>query len=128
MAKPSPSDSAIGLMVKKIPTRLEKHGQVRVDEYYWLRERENPEVVAYLNAENEYAAKKMAHTKAFEERLFEEIKARIKQTDMSVPYRRDGYFYYTRYEEAKEDPIYSHKRGRPDSPYATTLDANVLAP
>ena len=114
-------------MVKKIPTRLEKHGQVRVDEYYWLRERENPEVVAYLNAENEYAAKKMAHTKAFEERLFEEIKARIKQTDMSVPYRRDGYFYYTRYEEAKEYPIYSRKRGSLDSPEEIMLDANVLA-
>ena len=114
-------------MVKKIPTRLEKHGQVRVDEYYWLRERENPEVVAYLNAENEYAAKKMAHTKAFEERLFEEIKARIKQTDMSVPYRRDGYFYYTRYEEGKEYPIYARKRGSLDSPEEIMLDANVLA-
>ena len=114
-------------MVKKIPTRLEKHGHVRLDEYYWLRERENPEVVTYLNAENEYAAKQMAHTKAFEEKLFEEIKARIKQTDMSVPYRRDGYFYYTRYEEGKEYPIYARKRGSLDSSEDIMLDANVLA-
>ena len=114
-------------MVKKIPTRLEKHGHLRVDDYYWLRERDDPEVIAYLNAENENAAKEMAHTKAFEERLFEEIKARIKQTDMSVPYRRDGYFYYTRYEEGKEYPIHSRKRGSLDSPEEIMLDANVLA-
>src|SRR3972149_1942707 len=127
MSKPSPSDSAKGLMVKKFPTRLEKHGQMRVDDYYWLRERDNPDVIAYLDAENRRAAKEMAHTKAFEERLFEEIKARIKQTDMSVPYRRDGYFYYTRYEERKEYPIYARKRGSLDSPEEIMLDANVLA-
>ncbi len=114
-------------MVKKIPTRLEKHGHTRVDPYYWLRERDDPEVIAYLNAENDRAEKEMAHTKAFEEKLFEEIKARIKQTDMSVPYRRDGYFYYTRYEEGKEYPIYARKRGSLDSPEEIMLDANVLA-
>ena len=81
-------------MVKKIPTRLEKHGQVRMDDYYWLRERDNPEVMAYLNAENDYAAKTMAHTDALQQKLFEEIKGRFKQIDMSVPYRRDDYFYY----------------------------------
>ena len=104
---PSPTDREVRIMVKKLPTRLEKHGHVRVDEYYWLRERENPEAIAYLKAENERAEKELAHTKAFEEKLFEEIKARIKQTDMSVPYRRDGYYYYTRYEEGKEYPILS---------------------
>jgi len=114
-------------MVKKIPRRLEKHGQVRVDDYYWLRERDNPEVIAYLDAENRRPAKEMAHTKAFEERLFEEIKARIKQTDMSVPYRRDGYFYYTRYEEGREYPIYARKHGSLDSLEEIMLDANVLA-
>src|SRR3972149_12165655 len=114
-------------MSKKLPTRLAKHGHVRVDDYYWLRERDNPEVNAYLNVENEYAAKEMAHAKAFEERLFEEIKPRIKQTDMSVPYRRDGYFYYTRYEEGKEYPIYARKRGSLDSSEDIMLDANVLA-
>src|SRR2546430_16200600 len=98
-------------MVKKIPTRLEKHGHVRIDDYSWLRERENPEVIAYLNAENEYAEKEMAHTQPSEDKLFEEIKARFKQTDMSVPYQRNGYFYYTRYEEGREYPIFARKRG-----------------
>jgi len=114
-------------MVRQIPTRLEKHGCVRLDDYYWLRERDNPEVIAYLNAENEYAEKQMAHTKAFEEKLFEEIKGRFKQTDMSVPYKRDDYFYYTRYEEGKEYPIYARKRGSLERPEEIMLDVNVLA-
>ena len=114
-------------MVKRIPTRLETHGRVRLDDYYWLRERDNPEVIAYLNAENEYAEKQMAHTKAFEEKLFEEIKARFKQTDMSVPYKRDDYFYYTRYEEGKEYPIYARKRGSLEQTEEIMLDVNVLA-
>ena len=114
-------------MPKKIPMRLEKHGHVRVDDYYWLRERENPEVIQYLNEENEHAAKEMAQTRDFEERLFEEIKGRFKQTDMSVPYRRDDYFYYTRYEQGKEYPIYARKRGALDQPEEIMLDANALA-
>jgi len=114
-------------MVKRIPKRLEKHGHVRGDDYYWLRDRDNPEVIAHLNAENEYAEKAMAHTKRLEEKLFEEIKARFKQTDMSVPYRRDDYFYYTRYEEGREYPIYARKRGSLDQPEEILLNGNVLA-
>src|SRR5438445_8865287 len=114
-------------MVKKIPTRLEKHGHVRVDDYYWLRDHDNPEVIAHLNAENEYAGKAMAHTKRLEDKLFEEIKARFKQTDMSVSYRRDDYFYYTRYEEGREYPIYARKRGSLDQPEEILLNGNVLA-
>ena len=115
-------------MVKKIPTRLETHGHVRVDDYYWLRERDNPEVIRYLNEENDFAAKAMAHTQEFEKKLFEEIKGRIKQTDMSVPYKRDDYFYYTRYEEGKEYPIYARKRGFIGrAPKQVMLDGNVLA-
>jgi oligopeptidase B len=114
-------------MVKKIPTRLEKHGHVRIDDYYWLRERANPEVIAYLNAENEYAEKEMAQAQPSEEKLFEEIKARFKQTDMSVPYQRDGYFYYTRYEEGREYPIFARKRGSLDEGEEIMLDANILA-
>ena len=75
-------------MVKKIPTRLEKHGHVRIDDYYWLKERENPEVIAYLNAENEYAEKEMAHAQVTEDKLFNEIKARFKQTDMPMSWPR----------------------------------------
>ncbi|HWP23264.1 MAG TPA: S9 family peptidase [Candidatus Binatia bacterium] len=114
-------------MVKKIPKVLEKHGHVRVDHYYWLRERDHPEVLKYLNEENERAAKEMAHTRAFEEKLFQEIKGRFKQTDMSVPFKRDGYFYYTRYEEGKEYPIYARKRGSLDQPEEIMLDVNALA-
>jgi len=114
-------------MVKKIPTQLEAHGHVRIDDYYWLRERENPEVIKYLNDENAFAAKEMAHAQDFEKKLFEEIKGRIKQTDMSVPYKRDDYFYYTRYEEGKEYPIYARKRGVLDAPEEIMLDVNLLA-
>src|SRR5207237_5627543 len=121
------SDMEAFRMVKKIPTRLEKHGHVRIDDYSWLRERENPQVIAYLNAENEYAEKEMAHTQPSENKLFEEIKARFKQTDMSVPYQRDGYFYYTRYEQGREYPIYARKRGSLDQPEEILLNGNVLA-
>ncbi len=114
-------------MVKRIPTRLEKHGHVRIDDYYWLRERDNPEVIAYLKAENLYAEKQTQHTQGLEEKLFTEIKGRFKQTDMSVPYRLDDYFYYTRYEEGKEYPIYSRKRGALNQAEEIMLDANVLA-
>ncbi len=114
-------------MVKKIPTRLEQHGHVRIDDYYWLRERDNPEVISYLNAENDYAEKAMAHAQPSEEMLFEEIKARFKPTDMSVPYLRDGYYYYTRYEEGREYPIFARKRGSLDAGEEIMLDANVLA-
>ena len=114
-------------MVKKIPTRLEKHGHMRIDDYYWLRERENPEVIAYLNAENDAAEREMAQAWPSEDKLFNEIKARFKQTDMSVPYRRDGYFYYTRYEEGREYPIFARKRGSLDEGEEIMLDANILA-
>jgi len=114
-------------MVKKIPTKLEAQGHARMDDYYWLRERDNPEVIQYLNDENEYAAKEMAHARGFEEKLFEEIKGRFKQTDMSVPYRLDDYFYYRRYEEGKEYAIYARKRGALDQPEEIMLDGNELA-
>lgn len=114
-------------MVKKVPMLLEKHGHRRIDDYYWLRERENPEVIAFLEAENVLAEKQMAHAKALEEKLFEEIKSRFKQTDMTVPYKQDGYFYYTRYEEGKEYPIYGRKRGALDQPEEIVLNGNELA-
>jgi oligopeptidase B len=108
------------------PTRLEIHGHVRTDDYYWLRERENAEVIRYLDAENAYTETVMAHTKDLQERLFEEIKGRIKQTDMSVPYREGRYFYYTRFEEGKDYPIYARKRGSLDAPEEVMLDGNEL--
>ena len=114
-------------MVKKFPTRLEKHGHVRVDDYYWLRERDNPEVIAYLAKENARTAKEMAHCHAFEQKLFDEIIGRIKPTDMSAPYRRDDYYYYTRYEAGKEYPIYARRRGSLEALEEVVLDGNLLA-
>jgi oligopeptidase B len=114
-------------MVKRIPMRLEKHGHVRVDDYYWLRERDNPEVIAYLNAENDDAQKSMARTKSLEENLFAEIKGRFKQIDSSVPYKLDDYYYFIRYEPGKEYPLFVRKKNSLDQPEETMLDANVLA-
>ena len=109
------------------PKILETHGHKRVDDYYWLRERENAEVISYLEAENSYTEKLTAHTKGLQETLFEEIKGRIKQSDESVPYRQDDYFYYTRYENGKDYPIYCRKRGSLEAREEVIVDANDLA-
>jgi len=109
------------------PVKLEKHGDVRVDEYYWMRERENPEVVKYLNAENAYTDAVMRHTEALQETLFTEFKARIKQTDVTVPYKEDGYFYYSRTEEGREYPIFCRKKGSLEAPEEVMIDGNQLA-
>src|SRR5690606_11264350 len=87
MTKPIPPKA------KKIPHKIEKHGHVREDEYYWLNDRENPEVIDYLNQENEYYRQATAHTKDFQEQLFLEMKSRIKEDDSSVPYFYNGYYY-----------------------------------
>ncbi len=94
----------------KRPHRHEKHGDVRADDYYWLRERDDPEVREYLEAENAYLREVMSGTADFEERLFEEIKGRIKQTDMSVPYRERDHRYYRRYEDGREYEIHCRRR------------------
>ncbi|UCC75155.1 MAG: S9 family peptidase [Gemmatimonadota bacterium] len=109
------------------PQPLEMHGHVRTDNYYWLREREDPEVIAYLEAENAYTEAMLAHTEAFREALFEEIKGRIKQTDLSVPFFRDGFYYYTKTEEGKDYPIYARKKGSLDAEEEILVDVNELA-
>ena len=105
------SDKIQPPVAKKIPTKLEKFGDVRIDNYFWLKDRENPEVIDYLNKENEYYQKMTAHTQEFQKELFEEMKARIKEDDESVPYLYNGYFYITRFEKGKDYPIYSRKKG-----------------
>jgi oligopeptidase B len=112
---------------KMAPKELEKHGHVRVDNYFWLNQRDNPEVMAYLEAENAYTEAVMAHTKDLREKLFEEIKGRIKQTDLSVPFKQDDYFYYTRTVDGKEYPIYARKSGSLDGEEEILLDVNKLA-
>ena len=112
---------------KKIEKKLTIHGDTRIDPYYWLNERENPDVIAYLEAENEYTHQMLGHTEAFQENLFDEIVGRIEQTDMSVPYFLNGYYYYTRYEEGKEYPIYCRKNESLDAPEEIMLNVNEMA-
>src|SRR6266436_3194442 len=107
--------------------RFDEHGTVRIDQYYWLRDRDNPEVIKYLEDENAYTKLVMAHTQALQDRLFEELKGRVRQNDESVPYRQGSYFYYTRLVEGKDYPIYARKRGSLSAPEEIMIDANVLA-
>ena len=112
---------------KIIPNTLEKHGQVRTDNYYWLNQRENPEVIEYLNQENDYYQQSTAHTKDFQKDLFEEMKARIKEDDESVPYFYNGYFYITRFEKGKDYPIHSRKKGNLEAKEEILFDCNEMA-
>ncbi len=109
------------------PKKLEKHGDVRTDNYYWLNERENPEVIDYLNAENEYYKKMTEHTEEFRKDLFEEMKGRIKEDDSSVPYFYNGYYYITRYEKGKDYPIYARKKGNLGAEEEIMFDCNEMA-
>ncbi|HXG96857.1 MAG TPA: S9 family peptidase [Gemmatimonadales bacterium] len=109
------------------PHRFDEHGNVRVDPYYWLKDRNNPEVIKYLEDENAYTKTVMAHTEALQERLYEELKGRVLQNDQSVPFRERNYFYYTRLVEGKNYPIYARKRGSLSAPEEIMIDANVLA-
>ncbi len=112
---------------RTVPQRLEKHGHVRIDNYYWLRNREDPAVLEYLRAENEYTAARMAHTAPLQEALVAEFKARIPQSDVSAPYFKDGYYYYRRTWEGKDYPVYCRKRASLDAPEEVMLDVNEVA-
>ena len=113
--------------VKQIPKELKIHEDVRIDEYYWLNDRENPEVIDYLNKENDYYEQETLHTKNFQKDLFEEIKSRIKKDDSSVPYKFNGYWYITRYEKGKDYPIYTRKKESLDSKEELLFDCNIMA-
>jgi oligopeptidase B len=123
---------------EKTPKTIVTHGDTMVDNYFWMRlsdeqknaqkpDEQTKKVLDYLNAENAYREKMMSHTDSFQNRLFEEIKGRIKQTDMSVPYKDNGYFYITRFEEGKEYPIHSRKKGSLDAQEEILLNVNNLA-
>ena len=103
------------------------HGEPWADDYFWLRDKANPEVAAYLEAENAYTDAVMKPTEALQDTLYKEMLGRIKETDDSVPYREGGYFYYSRTEEGKQYPIYCRKKGSLDAPEEVTLDLNELA-
>jgi oligopeptidase B len=114
-------------VAKKIPKELTIHGDTRIDNYYWLNERENQEVIDYLNAENKYYQEKTKHLKAFTDNLFEEMKSRIKEDDSSVPYKFNGYWYITKFEKGKDYPIYTRKKETLDATEELLFDCNEMA-
>jgi len=125
-------------VAKKQPTKLEMHGDVRIDNYFWMRlsdaqklaevkDEQTKEVIDYLDAENAYYDDVTAYSKNFEEKLFEEMKGRIKEDDASVPYKNNGYYYITRYEKGMQYPIYSRKRETLDTEEQILFNVNDMA-
>jgi oligopeptidase B len=114
-------------VARKVPRVDIVHGQRRVDDYFWLRDKANPEVRAYLEAENEYTEAVMAPTRPLQEKLYREMVGRIKETDLSVPFREGDYFYYSRTEQGKQYPILCRRRGSLEAGEEVTLDLNELA-
>ncbi len=109
------------------PHTLEKHKDIRTDNYYWLNDRENPEVIDYLNKENDYYNQMTADTKDFQKSLFEEMKSRVKEDDQSVPYLYNGYFYITRFEKGQDYPIYSRKKESLEAREEIMFNCNEMA-
>jgi oligopeptidase B len=114
-------------VARVVPAVSQVHGERRVDDYRWLREKEDPEVRAYLEAENAFAEAVMRPTVAFQAALYDEMLGRIQETDRNVPYRRGGFFYYSRTEQGKQYPIHGRRRGSLEAPEEVTLDLNRLA-
>ena len=109
------------------PRVTDIHGETLVDDYAWMRERDHPDVRAYLEAENGYGEEFFAPTIALQESLYAEMLGRIKQTDLSVPYRDGGYWYYSRTEEGKQYPIHCRKPGSLEAEEEVVLDLNAMA-
>jgi len=124
---PSPSPLPAPPVARRAAEKLVAHGHERIDEYYWLKERNDPEVIAYLEAENRYTDAVMAHTGELRKSLFEEIKGRVKQNDASVPFKKGGYFYYSREEAGKDYAIYCRRKGSMEGDEEIMVDANSLA-
>ncbi len=114
-------------VAKKLPKTTNIHGIALVDDYFWLREKSNPEVINYLKAENEYTAAFMKPTEKFQTALYQEMLGRIKETDLSVPYPKGGYLYYTRTEQGQQYPIYCRKKGNLKAKEEILLEMNEMA-
>jgi len=114
-------------LVEAIPYQHKIHDHIRVDPYYWLNQRENTEVLDYLDRENDYYQKMTAHTQPLQKQLYKEMRGRIKEDDTSVPYFYNGYWYITRFEEGKNYPIYSRKKGVLTAPEEVMFDCNAMA-
>jgi oligopeptidase B len=112
---------------QRMEHREERHGATVIDNYFWLRDKSNPAVIEYLKAENAYTDALTKDLKPFEEALYTEMLGRIKQTDLSVPSRNDGYFYYSRTEEGKQYPIQCRRKGSMEAPEEVLLDGNQLS-
>ncbi|MBN1789215.1 MAG: S9 family peptidase [Bacteroidales bacterium] len=110
-----------------IPDTMLEFGNARIDNYFWMKDRDNPEVMAYLKSENAYTDTVMAHTRDLQEKLFLEMKGRIKEEDQSVPQIDNGYFYYNRTEKDRQYPIYCRKKGNVSSPEEVLFDVNKMA-
>jgi len=114
-------------IAKKIPKVTEINGQKMMDNYYWLRDKQNPDVRAYLEAENAYTDAVMKPTEPLQKKLYDEMLGRIKETDVEVPYKEGGYFYYVRTEAGKQYGIRCRKKGSMDATEEVVLDINELA-
>ena len=114
-------------VAKKVPRELVMHGHARVDEYYWLNQRQDPEVIAYLQAENAFTDAVMRPQAALREALYKEMVARMQQSDMSVPYFENGFWYYTRFEKGKDYPVYCRKKKSMKGAEQVLLDGNRMA-
>jgi oligopeptidase B len=114
-------------VAKIIPKKTEIHGQTLIDNYYWLREKTNQEVIDYLEAENKYTESVMEPTKELQTQLYDEMLGRIKETDMDVPSKLDNFYYYSRTEKGKQYKIYCRKKDSLDNPEEILLDVNTLA-
>lgn len=114
-------------IASKRPHTLIQHGVTRVDDYYWMRDKDDPETLKYLHAESDYLEEVMQHTKPLQEKLFSEMKGRIQETDSTVPEKRGDFFYYERFEAGKQYPIFCRKKGSLDAPEEILLDQNELA-
>ena len=114
-------------VAQKIPKKLKIHGDERIDNYFWMNEREDPDVISYLGQENEYFKRNTAHTRVFQQMIFEEMKSRIKEDDETVPYRYNDYWYKTRFETGKEYPIYSRWKDEENAPEQLLFDCNEMA-
>jgi oligopeptidase B len=114
-------------VAKKVPKVTEINGHKMVDDYFWLRDKNNPEVKAYLEAENAYTDAVMKPTEGLQKKLYDEMLSHIKETDVEVPYKESGYFYYVRTEAGKQYPIRCRRKGTMDAPEEVVLDVNELA-
>src|ERR1700720_240934 len=112
---------------KRVPNVTEVNGHKLVDNYYWLRDKANPEVKAYLGSENAYTDSVMKPTEPLQKKLYDEMLGRIKETDVEVPYKKGDYFYYTRTEAGKQYPIRCRRKGGMDAAEEVVLDVNEMA-